>query len=115
MDGGVYQHKHKHDMGSLGNMLQIYLPRDWANLAMYRDVWRGGGELRALFCFISSFPFLFAFACSLLVEGIRHDALRSEWLLSLLLELLEFANKSASDDGRVVMMTMVGHWSTDVL
>ena len=31
-----------HDMGSLGSMLQIDLPRDWANLALYRDVWRGG-------------------------------------------------------------------------
>ena len=30
-----------HDMGSLGHMLQIDLPRDWANLALYRDVWRG--------------------------------------------------------------------------
>ena len=30
-----------HDMGSLGRMLQIDLPRDWANLALYRDVWRG--------------------------------------------------------------------------
>ena len=30
-----------HDMGSLGHMLQIDLPRDWANLALYRNVWRG--------------------------------------------------------------------------
>ena len=30
-----------HDMGSLGRMLQIDLPRDWANLALHRDVWRG--------------------------------------------------------------------------
>ena len=30
-----------HDMGSLGRMLQIDLPRDWANLALDRDVWRG--------------------------------------------------------------------------
>ena len=22
----------------------VYLPRDWANLALYRDVWRGGGQ-----------------------------------------------------------------------
>ena len=29
------------DMGSLGRMLQIDLPRDWANLALHRDVWRG--------------------------------------------------------------------------
>ena len=28
-----------HDMGSLGHTL---LPRDWANLARYRDVWKGG-------------------------------------------------------------------------
>ena len=31
-----------HDMGSLGRTLQIDLPRDWANLALHRDVWRGG-------------------------------------------------------------------------
>ena len=30
-----------HDMGSLGHMLQIDLSRDWANLALYRDVWKG--------------------------------------------------------------------------
>ena len=30
-----------HDMGSLGRTLEIDLPRDWANLALYRDVWRG--------------------------------------------------------------------------
>ena len=30
-----------HDMGSLGRTLQIDLPRDWANLALHRDVWRG--------------------------------------------------------------------------
>ena len=31
-----------HDMGSLGRTLQIIdFPRDWANLALYRDVWRG--------------------------------------------------------------------------
>ena len=30
-----------HDMGSPGHMLQIDLPRDWANLALYRDVRRG--------------------------------------------------------------------------
>ena len=29
-----------HDMGSLGHTLQIDLPRDWANLALYRNVWR---------------------------------------------------------------------------
>ena len=27
-----------HDMGSLGRTLQIDLPRDWANLALHRDV-----------------------------------------------------------------------------
>ena len=30
-----------HDMGSLGRMLQINLPRDWASLALHRDMWRG--------------------------------------------------------------------------
>ena len=30
-----------HDMGSLGRTLHIDLPQDWANLALYRDVWRG--------------------------------------------------------------------------
>ena len=30
-----------HDMGSLGRTLQMDLPQDWANLALYRDVWRG--------------------------------------------------------------------------
>ena len=30
-----------HDIGSLGHMLQIDLPRDWVNLALYRNVWRG--------------------------------------------------------------------------
>ena len=30
-----------HDMGSLGRTLQIDLPRDWAKLALHRDVWRG--------------------------------------------------------------------------
>ena len=29
------------DMGSLGRTLHIDLPRDWANLALYRDVWKG--------------------------------------------------------------------------
>ena len=40
---------------TLGRTLQIDLPRDWANLALYRDVWRGwsaGAEFRALFYFI---------------------------------------------------------------
>ena len=30
-----------HDMDSLGRTLQIDLPRDWASLALHRDVWRG--------------------------------------------------------------------------
>ena len=28
-----------HDMDSLGRTLQIDLPRDWASLALHRDVW----------------------------------------------------------------------------
>ena len=28
-------------MGSLGHTLQIDLPRDWANQALLRNVWRG--------------------------------------------------------------------------
>ena len=45
------------DMDSLGRTLQIDLPRDWASLALHRDVWRGGGwsagaEFRAVFYFI---------------------------------------------------------------
>ena len=31
----------RHDMGSLGHMLQIDPQRDRANPALYRDVWRG--------------------------------------------------------------------------
>ena len=34
-------HTAMHDMGSLGRTLQVDLPRDWANLALHRDVWRG--------------------------------------------------------------------------
>ena len=30
-----------HGMGSLGHTLQIDLPRVWANLAVYRDMWVG--------------------------------------------------------------------------
>ena len=30
-----------HDMDSLGRTLQMDLPGDWGNLALYRDVWRG--------------------------------------------------------------------------
>ena len=49
-DGRFVSHEHvtwmdtasaKHDMGCLGHTVQIDLPRDWANLALYRDVWRG--------------------------------------------------------------------------
>ena len=32
-----------HDMGSLGRTLHIDLPRDWANLALYRG-WSAGAE-----------------------------------------------------------------------
>ena len=32
-----------HDMGSLGHTLQIDRPRDWANLALYWDMWSRGG------------------------------------------------------------------------
>ena len=35
-----------HDMGSIGLTRQIGLPRGWANLALYRDVWRGVVSLR---------------------------------------------------------------------
>ena len=77
------------DMGSLGRTLQIDLPQDWANLALYRDVWRGGGQPVLSFeqCFIlfSSFPLLLAFVVGglgfefrVFVAGWRH-ALRSEW------------------------------------
>ena len=30
-----------HDVGSLGHTLQIDLPRDWENVALGRDMWRG--------------------------------------------------------------------------
>ena len=30
-----------HGMGCLGLTLQVNLPRDWANLVLYRNVWRG--------------------------------------------------------------------------
>ena len=59
---GAWMDTAMHDMGSLDRPLAA-LPRDWANL-----VWRGvvspgsaGAELRAVFYFISSFPFLLAF------------------------------------------------------
>ena len=58
-----------HDMGSLGHMLHIDLPRDWANLALYRDVWRGAGggwsagaeSFDQCFILLSSFPLLLVF------------------------------------------------------
>ena len=35
-------HNHAmHDVGCLGHALQLDLPRDWASLVLYRDVWRG--------------------------------------------------------------------------
>ena len=77
-----------HDMGSLGRTLQIDLSRDWANLALHWDVWRGGQPVLSFEqCFIlfSSFPLLLAFVVGVLgfefcvlVAGWRH-ALRSEW------------------------------------
>ena len=39
--GSTWMDTAMHDMGSLGRMLQIDLPRDWASLALHRDVWRG--------------------------------------------------------------------------
>ena len=74
-----------HNMGSLGHTLQIDLPRDWANLALYRDV-EGGGQPVLSFeqCFLlfSSFPLLLAFVVGgfefcVFVAGWRH-ALWSE-------------------------------------
>ena len=38
-----------HDMGSLGRTLQIDFPRDWASLALHRDVWSGGWSAGAEF------------------------------------------------------------------
>ena len=32
-------------MHDMGHMLQIDLPHDWVNLALYRDVWRGAAVL----------------------------------------------------------------------
>ena len=68
-------------MGSLGRMLQIDLQRDWANLALYRDVL----SFEQCFILFSSFPLLFAFVVGdlgfefcVFVAGWRH-ALRSEW------------------------------------
>ena len=70
-------------------MLQIDLPRDWASLALHRDVLEGGGQPVLSFeqCFIlfCSFPLLFVFVVGglgfelcVFVSGWRH-ALRSEW------------------------------------
>ena len=36
-----------HDMGSLGHTLQKDLQQNWANLALYRDKWRGWFRLQA--------------------------------------------------------------------
>ena len=33
--------QYTNDMDSLGRTLQVDLPRDWASLALHRDVWRG--------------------------------------------------------------------------
>ena len=49
-----------HDMGCLGHTLQVDLPRDWANLALYRDVWRGVVS-RWLSCEQCLFQFFFFF------------------------------------------------------
>ena len=52
-----------HGMGSLGHMLQIELPRDWANLALGRDMWRAGSagaEVQVEWIF-----FCFSFLCML--------------------------------------------------
>ena len=40
MDG----HRHAFGMANLGPALQIDLPREWATIVLYRDVWRGGGR-----------------------------------------------------------------------
>ena len=80
MDTAMY------DMGSLGRTLQIDLPRDWANLALYRDMWRGVvSRFEQCFILFSSFPLLLAsvvgglgFEFCVFVAGWRH-ALRSEW------------------------------------
>ena len=34
-----------HDVGSRGHTLQMDLPRDWADLALNQDVWRGVVQL----------------------------------------------------------------------
>ena len=39
----------------------LHLPRDWANLALYRDVWRPVLSFEQSFILFSGFPFLFAF------------------------------------------------------
>ena len=35
-------------MGSRGHTLQVDLQRDWVNLALLRDVWRGGADAEVL-------------------------------------------------------------------
>ena len=74
-----------HDMGSTGHTLQIGLPRDWANLALDWDVWRG---VVSRCCGASSVEFyiqVFAVAVGglglefcMFVIGLRL-AFRSEW------------------------------------
>ena len=50
-------------VGSLVHLLQMDLPREWANLALYRDVWRGAVSR----CWVeSSVLFYFTFSLSLL-------------------------------------------------
>ena len=75
-------------MDSLGRTLQIDLPRDWASLALHRDVWRGVVSrcwVLSSFILFSSFPLLLAFVVGdlgfefcVFVAGWRH-ALRGEW------------------------------------
>ena len=56
-------------MGSLGHTLQTDLPRDWANLAVDRDVWRAeGGGQPALRCL-----------CGIFVAGFCYSALLYEF------------------------------------
>ena len=51
-----------HYIHTLSNISYIiWYEMDWANLALYRDVWRGwsaGAEFRTVIYFIASFPFL---------------------------------------------------------
>ena len=56
-----------HDIGSLGHTQKVDLPRDWVNLALYRDVCVGGCQpvLSCEQCFIS-FQIFISFLCLLL-------------------------------------------------